>query len=176
MPTSRRIFAETPYLLPSTDRCVAPMDPAEQVCDLPHKRPVPYGAPTAQRRLCSDARSSFNCHLDIGENHYGHVSPEEPRLGPDGAVHVRTLGCGIERISNIDEDEPSAKLVYTFPGSFCGVPTIVGHYFIQSVPLVHGVIALDTNSERSCGLSGIWMVARYQAKPSRCGKPCVYHD
>jgi hypothetical protein len=54
---------------------------------------------------------------------------------------VQTLGCGIERISNIDKHAPSAKLVDTFPGSFCGVPTIVGHYLIQIVPLVHGVQA-----------------------------------
>ena len=37
----------------------------------------------------------------------------------------------------------SSKLVYTFPGSFCGVPTIVGHYLIQSVPVIHGLIVLD---------------------------------
>jgi len=34
-------------------------------------------------------------------------------------------------------------LVYSFPGSFCGVPTIVGHFLIQSVPVIHGVIVLD---------------------------------
>ena len=74
-------------------------------------------------------------YLDMGENRYGHVSPEEPRLGPDGAVYVQTLGCGIERITDVDKDQPTSKLVYTFPGSFCGVPTIVGHYLIQSVPV-----------------------------------------
>jgi hypothetical protein len=81
--------------------------------------------------------------LDIGENHYGHVTPQEPRIGPDGAVYIQTLSCGIERISNIAGDQPTSKLVYNFPGSFCGVPTIVGHYFIQSVPLIHGLIVVD---------------------------------
>ena len=85
----------------------------------------------------------MKAYLDMGANRYAHVTPQEPRLGPDRAVYVQTLSCGIERISDIDKDEPSSKLVYTFPGSFCGVPTIVGHYLIQSVPLVHGVIALD---------------------------------
>lgn len=75
----------------------------------------------------SDLKLMKTAYLDMGQNHYGHVSPEEPRLGPDGAVYVQTLGCGIERISNIDKEEPSAKLVYTFPGSFCGVPTIPSH-------------------------------------------------
>jgi 56kDa selenium binding protein (SBP56) len=102
-----------------------------------------FSGVTYQVFRLSDLKLMKTAYLDMGENHYGHVSPEEPRLGPDGAVYVQTLGCGIERISNIDKGEPSAKLVYTFPGSFCGVPTIVGHYLIQSVPLVHGVIALD---------------------------------
>jgi hypothetical protein len=102
-----------------------------------------FSGVTYQVYRLSDLKLMKAAYLDTGENHYGHVSPEEPRLGPDGAVYVQTLGCGIERISNIDKQEPSAKLVHTFPGSFCGVPTIVGHYLIQSVPLVHGVIALD---------------------------------
>jgi hypothetical protein len=102
-----------------------------------------FSGVTYQVFRLSDLKLIKTAYLDIGGNHYGHVSPEEPRLGPDGAVYVQTLGCGIERISNIDKKEPSAKLVYTFPGSFCGVPTIVGHYLIQSVPLVHGVIALN---------------------------------
>jgi hypothetical protein len=102
-----------------------------------------FSGVTYQVFRLSDLKLMKTAYLDMGENHYGHVGPEEPRLGPDGAVYVQTLGCGIERISNIDKDEPSAKLVYSFPGSFCGVPTIVGHYLIQSVPLVHGVIALD---------------------------------
>jgi len=33
--------------------------------------------------------------------------------------------------------------VYTFPGNWCGVPTIAGHYLVQSVPSVHGFIVLD---------------------------------
>src|SRR6202451_988132 len=102
-----------------------------------------FSGVTYQVFRLSDLKLMKTANLDMGENHYGHVSPEEPRLGPDGAVYVQTLGCGIERISNIDKDEPSAKLVYTFPGSYCGVPTVVGHYLIQSVPLLHGVIALD---------------------------------
>jgi len=91
----------------------------------------------------SDLKLLKTANLDIGNNHYGHVSPQEPRIGPDGAVYVQTLGCGIERISDIDKDQPTSKLVYNFPGSMCGVPTIVGHYFIQSVPITHGLIVVD---------------------------------
>ncbi len=102
-----------------------------------------YSGVTFQVWRLSDLKLLKTANLDVGENLYGHVSPEEPRLGPDGAVYVQTLGCGIERITDVDKDQPVSKLVYTFPGSFCGVPTIVGHYLIQSVPLMHGLIVLD---------------------------------
>jgi hypothetical protein len=59
------------------------------------------------------------------EDHYTHVSPEEPRLGPDGSVFVQTLGCGLERITGIDTSAPRSQLVFGFPGNWCGVPTIV---------------------------------------------------
>src|ERR1700691_3313443 len=102
-----------------------------------------FSGVTYQVFRCSDLKLMKTAYLDMGENHYGHVSPEEPRIGPDGAVYVQTLGCGIERISNIDKEEPTSKLVYNFHGSFCGVPTIVGHYLIQSAPLTHGLIVVD---------------------------------
>ena len=105
-----------------------------------------FSGVTYQVFRLSDLKVLNTAYLDLGANHYGHVSPEEARLGPDGAVYIQTLGCGIERISDIDKDEPKAKLVYTFPGSFCGVPTIVGHYLIQSVPSIHGVIVLDISN------------------------------
>lgn len=91
----------------------------------------------------SDLKLLKTAYFDVGSNHYAHISPEEPRVGPDGSVFVQTLGCGIERITAIDTDEPKSRLVYTFPGNWCGVPTIVSHYLIQSVPAVHGFIVLD---------------------------------
>ena len=91
----------------------------------------------------SDLKLLKTSYLDVGENHYAQISPEEPRLGPDGSIFVQTLGCGIERITGLKNDDPKAQLVYTFPGNWCGVPTIVGHYLIQSVPAVHGLIVLD---------------------------------
>jgi len=102
-----------------------------------------FSGVTYQVWRLSDLKLLKTANLDIGDNHYGHESPEEPRIGPDGAVYVQTLGCGIERISDIDKNQPTSKLVYNFPGSMCGVPTIVGHYFIQSVPITHGLIVVD---------------------------------
>jgi hypothetical protein len=43
----------------------------------------------------------------------------------------------------IDTAEPRSKLVYVFPGNWCGVPTVIGHYLVQSVPAEHGFIVLD---------------------------------
>lgn len=91
----------------------------------------------------SDLKLLKTAYFDPGEKGYAHISPEEPRVGPDGSVFVQSLACGVERITDIATDSPKATLVHTFPGNWCGVPVIVGHYFIQSVPAIHGYIALD---------------------------------
>ncbi len=94
----------------------------------------------------SDLKLLTTGFLDPGTNRYAHISPEEPRRGPDGAVYVQTLGCGIERVTGIETSAPTAKLVYTFPGNWCGVPTIAGSYLVQSVPALHGFVVLDISS------------------------------
>jgi hypothetical protein len=81
--------------------------------------------------------------LDAPAGRYGEINPEEVRLGPDGAVYVQTLGCGIERVTDIAKAHPRSKLVWQFPGSFCGVPSIVSHYLIQSVPILHAIVVVD---------------------------------
>ena len=91
----------------------------------------------------SDLKLLKTAYFDPGEQGYAHISPEEPRVGPDGSVYVQSLGCGIERISGIDSATPTAKLVHTFPGNWCGVPVIVGRFLVQSVPAMHGFIVLD---------------------------------
>jgi 56kDa selenium binding protein (SBP56) len=102
-----------------------------------------FSGVTYQVWRLSDLKLLKTEYFDVGENRYAHISPEEPRLGPDGSIFVQTLGCGIERITGISTDQPTSHLVYTFPGNWCGVPTIVGHYLIQSVPDLHGLVVLD---------------------------------
>jgi len=58
---------------------------------------------------------------------------------------VQSLGCGIERITGLTT-KPVAKLIHTFPGNWCGVPTIMDNFLIQSVPAIHGLIALDISN------------------------------
>ena len=74
--------------------------------------------------------------------------PAEPRLLPDGSVYVNTFSCGLYRMKDVSGAHPSAELVYTFPGgdsphTICSVPVVVGHYWIQTVAALPGLIALD---------------------------------
>jgi hypothetical protein len=101
---------------------------------------------TYQLWRLSDLKLLKTEYFDTGENRYAQISPEEPRLGPDGSIFVQTLSCGIERITGVSHDHPKAQLVYTFPGNWCGVPTIVGHYLVQSVPAAHALIVLDISN------------------------------
>jgi hypothetical protein len=111
----------------------------------------------------SDLKLLRTEYFDVGENRYGQISPEEPRLGPEGSIFVQTLGCGIERITGVSADKPSSQLVYTFPGNWCGVPTIVGHYLIQSVPATHGLIVLDiTNPAKPIEVSRLKLNDTYE--------------
>ena len=128
----------TPYslvVLPELDRVVSTNSSM-------HDEGIFRGVTYQVWRL-SDLKLLTTAYFDVGENRYAQISPEEPRLGPDGSIFVQTLGCGIERITGVNSDLPKSQLVYTLPGDWCGVPTIVGHYLIQSVPQIHGVIALD---------------------------------
>jgi hypothetical protein len=94
----------------------------------------------------SDLKLLKTVYFDTGGKRYGDLDPEEPRRGPDGSIFVQTLACGIERITGVGTSEPKSELVHVFPGSFCGVPTIVSHYLIQTVPVIHGVVVLDISS------------------------------
>jgi hypothetical protein len=128
----------TPYslvVLPELDRVVSTNSSM-------HRDEIFTGATYQVWRL-SDLKLLETAYFDVGPNRYAHISPEEPRLGPDGSIYVQTLGCGIERITGLSSDAPRSQLVHTFSGNWCGVPTIVGHYLIQSVPATHGLVVLD---------------------------------
>ncbi|MGI8772462.1 MAG: hypothetical protein ACR2JE_13630 [Acidobacteriaceae bacterium] len=127
----------TPYslvVLPQIDRVVS-TDSSMDFAD-------GYGT-TYQLWRLSDLKLLKTESFDPGDNLYGHADPEEPRLAPDGSVLVQTFSCGLQRITGMTEDQPKAQLVYTFPGGGCGVPTVVGHYWIQSDRLTHGLIVLN---------------------------------
>jgi len=91
----------------------------------------------------SDLKRLSTNDFDAPPGRYGEVNPEEARRGPGDAVYVQTTGCGIERVTDIASEHPRSQLVWQFPGSFCGVPSIVSHYLIQSVPILHAIVVLD---------------------------------
>jgi hypothetical protein len=128
----------TPYslvILPDKDRVVA-TDSSMHLENI-------FSGVTYQVWRLSDLKLLKTSYFDVGENRYSQVGPQEPRLGPDGSVFVQTLSCGIERITDVDTNDPKAKLVYTFAGNWCGVPTIVGHFLIEGVRDAHGLVVLD---------------------------------
>ena len=136
------VFADawlTPYSLiplPDIDRVVSTnssMNPDEGI----------FRGVTYQVWRLSDLKLLSTNYVAVGENRYAQISPQEPRLAPDGSVLVQTLACGLERITGIASDRPNSQLVYTFPGDWCGVPTIVGHFLIQTVLSAHVAIVLD---------------------------------
>ena len=98
---------------------------------------------TYQLFRLSDLKLLGTYRLDPGAKLNGHISPEEPRVGPDGAVYIQTLSCGLQRVTGMDGPRPTARLVHQFPGSWCGVPTIIGRHLVQSVPAIHGFVVLD---------------------------------
>jgi len=125
-------------LLPNLDRLVS-TNSSMHMDDI-------FGGVTYQVWRLSDLKLLKTAYLDVGENRYAQISPEEARLAPDGSVLIQTLGCGLERITEVDTNEPKSKLVYAFPGNWCGVPTVVGHYLVQSVPAMHGLIVMDISN------------------------------
>lgn len=71
----------------------------------------------------------------------------EPRLLTDGrTVMVSTFNCGLYLMEGIDAEQPSARLVSTFPRkprTNCAIPVVAGHYWITTVPAYSGVVSLD---------------------------------
>lgn len=122
-------------VLPKIDRVI--------VTNSPMGDPYLLTSNSYQLFRLSDLKLLGTYRFDPGPRLNGHIDPEEARVGPDGAAYVQTLSCGIQRVTGMETVHPSAKLVHQFPGEDCGVPTIVDHYLVQSVPAVHGYIVLD---------------------------------
>ena len=128
----------TPYslaVLPEIDRVVS----TNSSMHLDHI----FSGATYQVWRLSDLKLLTTAYFDVGDNRYAHIGPQEVRRGPDGSVFVQTLSCGLERITGVETATPVAKLVHTFPGNWCGVPTVVGRFLVMSVPEIHGFVSLD---------------------------------
>lgn len=70
----------------------------------------------------------------------------EPHLLPDGkSVYIHTFSCGLYLVRGIDSATPTSKFVQGFPGKYCGVPLLTGHFWLQTVESTHSLVALDVS-------------------------------
>lgn len=67
----------------------------------------------------------------------------EPRMLPDGSVYVHTFHCGLYRLTNLQSGSPKAEFIRRFEGDNCAVPIQTGHWWLQTVPAIHAVVALN---------------------------------
>jgi hypothetical protein len=79
---------------------------------------------------------------------HGHQFPFEPRVMPDGSVLLNAYGCGLYHLTGLDTPTPALRNVYTFevpPDHLgaCGIPMVVGHYWVMTVGLAHMLVTLD---------------------------------
>ena len=75
----------------------------------------------------------------------------EPRVRwPMAApVLVNTFTCGLYRIDGLAGDSATAAWVYSTPWSvdrsFCAVPVVAGHFWLQPSGPEHAVVSLDVS-------------------------------
>ena len=70
----------------------------------------------------------------------------EARLLADGeTVVVVTSGCGLYRITDLASANPAAQFVYDFGYRSCGVPTVMGRYWIQTAMSGHSLVSVDVS-------------------------------
>ncbi len=68
----------------------------------------------------------------------------EPFLLSDGrSAYIHTFNCGLYLVRGLDGVDPRATFVKGFEGKNCGVPLLVGHYWLQTVPEAHALVSLD---------------------------------
>jgi hypothetical protein len=92
----------------------------------------------------SDLKLLRSIALQPGPRGDEHQFSGEPRLLPDGkSIYIHTFNCGLYLLRGVDGEEPSAMFVKSFQGKNCGVPVLTGHYWLQTVPEAHALVALD---------------------------------
>ena len=106
------------------------------------------GSRSIQVWRLSDLSLVKTIELPAGPSGAENKNPAEPRLLPDGeTVVVSTFSCGLYRVTNLVGNNPSAEWIYSFPGAGgkleCALPVMAGKYWIQTDPVVPGLISLD---------------------------------
>jgi hypothetical protein len=84
-------------------------------------------------------------HVHAGHDSTHHRLPGEPRVLADGkTVMFGTFTCGLYHVTGL-EQEPQVRFSLAFPGADCAVPVVIGKYWIQTVPAVNALVALDVS-------------------------------
>jgi len=146
----KRIFPYSVLAMPAIDRAVSTttdMDEADKKAT----------AEWVQFWRLSDLTMLKSIALKPGPRGDEHQFSGEPRILPDGkSVYIHTFNCGLYLVRGIDQPEPSATFVKGFEGKNCGVPILIGHYWLQPVPDTHSLVAVDiTDPEHPRDVSSV---------------------
>ena len=83
-------------------------------------------------------------HEHAGHDSTHHRLPGEPRVLADGkTVMFGTFTCGLYHLTGLDSADPRIEFSMAFPGANCAVPVVIGKFWIQTVPAINALIALD---------------------------------
>ncbi len=84
--------------------------------------------------------------LPPGPNGKEGWDPAEARVLGDGStVLVGTFSCGLYLLEGLETSTPGARFIHDFGGGDCALPVVVGHYWVQTVPDAHALVALDVS-------------------------------
>ncbi|MHB2032549.1 MAG: hypothetical protein ACYCVE_04130 [Gemmatimonadaceae bacterium] len=82
-------------------------------------------------------------HLPAGPGETENEAPASVHtLQSEDAAVLSTYRCGLYEVAGFKYDHPHLRLVYKFPGSRCGMGTLVDSTWYQCVAAVHGVMAV----------------------------------
>ena len=146
----KRIYPYSVLALPSADRAVSTtsdMDEADSTAT----------AEWIQLWRLSDLTLVKSIALTPGPRGDENKATGEPRLLPDGkSVYIHTFNCGLYLLRGADGPAPTATFVKGFQGKDCGVPILTGHYWLQTVPDAHALVAVDvTDPEHPRDVSSV---------------------
>ncbi|MDQ2766929.1 MAG: hypothetical protein M3Y30_07205 [Gemmatimonadota bacterium] len=133
----RRLYPYSVLPIPALDRAIS------TTTDMDHADTVATSQWIQLWRL-SDLKLLRSIALPPGPRGDENTLTGEPRLLADGrSIYIHTFSCGLFLLRGVDGNRPVATFVKGFEGTMCGVPILTGHYWIQTVPAMHGVVVLD---------------------------------
>jgi hypothetical protein len=99
---------------------------------------------TVQVWRLSDLKLSRTLVLPPGPRRSEQQDPGEPHLLANGkTVLIHTFNCGLYQLDGVESDRPSVRHLKTFDGNECGVPLLIGHYWLQTLTSVHALATYD---------------------------------